>query len=193
MKMNMSRFLNCSFAWAVALTVLAAASPVLAADKTEDQLIADLSSPKESVVTDALMGLEKKYPTSTKALPMMKKLLADDRMKVRRKAARVIGILHAPVDSNDVKAICTLLKSSDPATVTDGLKSLRGLKAPEAVPDVVALLKSSDTHLMRDACRTLAVIGNKDVIPSIEPLLNYPLPAVQKDAQDAIAALKSKS
>jgi len=39
----------------------------------------------------------------------------------------------------------------------------------------------------------LAVLGNKDLIPSIEPLLKHPEPAVQKDALDAIATLRSKS
>jgi len=46
---------------------------------------------------------------------------------------------------------------------------------------------------MRGACRTLAVLGNKDLIPSIEPLLKDPDPAVQKDAQNAISELQSKS
>jgi hypothetical protein len=39
----------------------------------------------------------------------------------------------------------------------------------------------------------LAVIAGKDAIPQIEPLLTFPDPAVQKDAQDAIAVLKAKS
>ena len=53
--------------------------------------------------------------------------------------------------------------------------------------------KSYDTHVIRDACRTLTVLANKDVIPSIEPLLTHPDKAVQKDAQDAIYALRAKS
>jgi HEAT repeat protein len=61
------------------------------------------------------------------------------------------------------------------------------------VPDILPFLKNSDTYLVRDACRTLAVIGTKDLIPQIEPLLTHPEAAVQKDARDAIAALKSKS
>jgi hypothetical protein len=60
------------------------------------------------------------------------------------------------------------------------------------VPDIKPLLNHANSHIIRDACRTLAVIGNKDVIPKIEPLLKNPEPAVQKDAQDAIVALKAK-
>ena len=55
----------------------------------------------------------------TKALPTIKKLLTDSRVKVRRKAARVLGAVHAEVDQDDVKNICALLKSSDPEEVTD--------------------------------------------------------------------------
>ena len=175
------------------LAMLAIASPVLAAEKSEDHLIADLASPKEAVVTTALLKLEKGYPTSTKAFPTMKKLLTDSRSAVRRKAARVLGALHADVDQTDIKAITALLKGTSAEEITDGLKALRGLKAPEAVPEITPFLKHANTHLIRDACRTLAVLGNKDLIPSIEPLLKHPEPAVQKDALDAIATLRSKS
>jgi HEAT repeat protein len=113
--------------------------------------------------------------------------------KVRRKAARVLGILHADVDQTDLKNICALLEASDPAEVMDGLKALRGLKASETVPQILPLLKHSNTGVLRDACRTLAVLGNKDVIPSIEPLLKHSHAAVKKDAQDAIFLLQSKS
>ena len=123
----------------------------------------------------------------------MKKLLTDPRLKVQRKAARVLGVLHAPVDQTDINNICTLLKSTNTDTITDGLKALRGLTAPSAVPDILPLLDHSNSHIIRDACRTLAVLGNKDLIPKIEPLLKNPQPAVQKDAQDAIMALRSKS
>jgi len=173
-------------AMAFSPTVTSAAPP------TEAALIADLASPKEGTVTSALQGLEKNYPTSTTAFPTIKKLLADPRNKVARKAARVLGSLHAPVDATDIKNIDALLKSTDVDTITDGLKALRGLDAPSAVPDIVPLLNHSNSHIIRDACRTLAVIGNKDLIPKIEPLLKNPEPAVQKDAQDAIVALKAK-
>src|SRR6267142_5027973 len=107
----------------VVLGLFANVSPAHA--KTEDQLIQELSSPNAGNVTDALQELEKKYPNSTKAVPAIKKLLSDPRQPVRRKAARVIGAIHAQVDDNDIKQICALLKSPAPSEVIDGLKSLR--------------------------------------------------------------------
>ncbi|HWN97570.1 MAG TPA: HEAT repeat domain-containing protein, partial [Methylomirabilota bacterium] len=140
-------------------------SPVLAAEKTEDQLIADLDSPQVKVVNGALLKLEKLHPTSTKAFPKMKKLLADSRPEVRRKAGRVFGALHADLDKEDIKLIAAMLRAPDAQEQMDALKSLRGLKAPETVPDILPLLKSPAPNIVRDACRTLAVLGNKDTIP----------------------------
>jgi len=179
--------------WTLVLALVALASPVSAKDKSEDELIADLASSTETKVTDALLQLEKHYPTSTKAFPTMKKLLTDPRVKVRRKAARVLGVLHAEVSQEDIKKVCALLKGSDPQEVLDGLKSLRGLKAPDAVAEILPLLKSATPNVIRDACRTLAVLGSKDTIPALEPLLKHPQANVQKDAQDAIFALRAKS
>jgi HEAT repeat protein len=182
-----------SFIGMMALAVLAFSTTIsLAAPPTEASLIANLASPKEGIVIDALSGLEKNYPTSTNAFPAMKKLLPDPRIKVARKSARVLGVLHAPVDETDITNICALLKSTDLDTITDGLKALRGLDAPSAVPEITPLLNHPNSHIVRDACRTLAVIGDKSLIPQIEPLLKNPEPAVQKDAQDAIVALKAK-
>lgn len=166
-----------------------------AAQKSEDDLIAELASPNVTKVEAALQNLEKHYPTSTKALPQIKKLLTDDRPRVRRKAARVLGALHAEVSKEDVKAICELLKSQNPDEAIDGLKALRGLKAPQAVEQIIPILKETNRHpnVIRDACRTLAVLGDKSVIREIEPLLNSPNAAIKKDAQDAIFALKAKS
>jgi HEAT repeat protein len=168
-------------------------APVLGAPPTEDRLIADLASPNEKKVVDALLKLEKEYPNSTKAFPTMKALLKDSRPKVRRKAARVLGVLHAEVDADNVKAICALLKAQDTQEIIDGLKALRGLKAPESVAEILPLLKHSHPNVIRDSCRTLAVLGNKDLIPSIEPLLKHPNAAVVKDAQDALFILRGKS
>lgn len=182
-----------TFIGTLALAALAFSTTISpAAPPTEASLIASLSLPKEGTVTSALQGLEKNYPTSTNAFPQMKKLLADPRIAVARKAARVLGVLHAPVDQTDIANICKLLRSPDVDTITDGLKALRGLDAPSAVPEITPLLTHPNSHIVRDACRTLAVIGNKSVIPQIEPLLKSPEPAVQKDAQDAIMALKAK-
>lgn len=159
----------------------------------EDELIARLNSPHAYDVAHAMVALEKDYPQSTKALPVIKQLLRDPRRDVRCKAARVLGRLHADVNQDDITAICALLRSRDTKEVQDGLQALRGLKAPSAVPEVLLVLKSTDEHNIRDACRTLAVLADKDVIPSIEPLLQHPDLAVQKDASLAISKLRSKS
>ncbi|MEJ0090243.1 MAG: HEAT repeat domain-containing protein [Limisphaerales bacterium] len=183
-----------SFIGMLVLTTLALSQMISSAGPaTEASLIADLSSSKQGTVTDALQKLEKEYPTSTNAHDAIKKLLADPRPKVARKAARVLGAVHAPVDQKDIDNICALLKSSNVDEVTDGLKALRGLNAPSAVPQILPVLKSPTPNLVRDACRTLAVLGDKSLIPTIEPLLKDPNPKVQKDAQDAIFALKAKS
>ncbi len=160
--------------------------------KTEAEYIADLASPKKGVVTDAMLGIERNYPTSTQGIAEIKKMLTDPRPEVRQKAARVLGALHSDVSAEDLKNIAALLKSSNKNEVLDGLKALRGLKAESTVPDILPLLNNPDKNIMRDACRTLAVIGNKSNIPAIEPLLQNPDSAVKKDAQDAIFALKNK-
>ena len=172
--------------------VLNPSTPLFAATTAEDKLITELSSPNEVFVSKALLELEKQYPTSTKAFPAAKKLLTDSRLTVQRKAARYLGALHAKLDGAEIDSICAFLKSSDPKVVMDGLKTLRGLDAPQTVPQILPCLKNSDPYVMRDACRTLAVLGNKDAIPAIEPLLQNPNPKVQKDAQDAIHALQTK-
>jgi HEAT repeat protein len=184
---------KCGLIGVAALAVLTLASPASAREKTEDELIAELHYPDPDKVAEAMQHLEKQFPTSTKAFPTIKKLLADPREKVRRKAARVLGALHAEVDSANLKDICALLKSSDNNEVIDGLKSLRGLKAASTVPEILPLLHHSHPNVIRDACRTLAVLGDKSTIPSLEPLLTHPNAAVEKDAQDAIYTLKSKS
>ena len=191
----MTRMTQRSFIIALALGVLTlTTSQVQAAkEKTEEQLIADLASPKEDVVSDAMLKIEKQFPTSTKAIPEIKKYLGDNRAKVRRKAARVIGVLHADVTSAEIKSICGLLKATEQREVMDGLIALRGLKATEALPEILPLLNHGSPGVIRDACRTVAVLGGKEHIARIEPLLKHADPKVQKDAQDALFALKAKS
>lgn len=181
-----------SFVWMLILALVALAAPLRAAAASEDKLIADLDSSIPTTVTAALQKLEKEYPTSTKAFPKIKQLLSDKREKVRRKAARVLGVLHAEVSTDDLKAITAMLKATDPQEVIDGLKSLRGLKAAGVLPEVLPLLKHSTPNVVRDACRTVAVFGTKENIPALEPLLNHPVAAVKSDAQDAIFQLKAK-
>ena len=170
--------------------------------KTEATWIADLSSKSEGTVTTALGKLEdelKVQDEATKdaspAIPAIRKLLTDPRKPVVRKAARVLGVIHARVTDEDMKNIAVLLSDKDFGVVIDGLKALRGLgaQAKSTVPQIVPLLQHKQINVKRDACRTLAVVGNKDVIPSIQPLLQSPDAAVKKDAADAIAELKDKS
>lgn len=185
----MKSSLKCVLALAVAGLVLATSAS--AKDKSETELIADLSSPKPGVVTDALQQIEKKYPTSAPAIAKTKQLLTDNRPAVRRKAARVLGVLHTDLTAQEMQSVVALLKG-DPQEQMDGLKALRGLKAQSTIPDILPMLKSATPNVVRDACRTLAVLGNKDVIPSLEPLLSSPNKGVAKDAQDAIFTLKNK-
>ncbi len=188
----MKNFCRWILAGALMSLVFNTTMPLFAGNASEDKLIAELSSPNEKIVEKALLLLEKQYPTSTAALPAARKLLADARPMVQRKAARYLGAVHAKLDDADLKSICALLASADSKTVMDGLKALRGLEATQTVPQILPCLKNSDHYVMRDACRTLAVLGNKDAIPAIEPLLKDADPKVQKDAQDAIFALQAK-
>jgi|ERR1041385_1445294 HEAT repeat protein len=173
--------------------ILLAPASVLAGPKTEDELIAELDNPNAERVASTMLAIEKQYPNSTKSFPKLKAFLKDSRPKVRRKAARVLGSLHADVDKENLKDIVALTKSADPDEAIDGLKALRGLKAADTIPDIKACLNSPTPNVIRDACRTIAALGSKSDIPAIEPLLNHKSAAVQKDAQDAIFALKSKS
>ena len=184
--MNFGRLLL--LAWGFFMVPLLWAKP----PQTESQILAELSSPKEDVVASALQKIEKQFPDSPTAIAAVKKSLDDKRMKVKRKAARVLGIVHAEVTAEEIASICTLLKATDPETLIDGAKALRGLKAPSAIPDLIPLLKHSHKNVVRDACRTLAVLGDKSLVPTIKPLLEYPDLAVQKDAADAISILKEK-
>jgi HEAT repeat protein len=178
---------------ALALSIAAIAFPLAltAAEKAEEQVLKELDSPNAKVVVPALQQLEKKYPTSAAGLAKAKQLLADQRPEVRRKAARVLGVLHTELNDAELKNVVALLKGEDQEQM-DGLKALRDLRAKSTVADVVPLLKDPTPNVIRDACRTLAVIGTKDHVADIEPLANHPNPAVKKDAQDAIFALKNK-
>jgi HEAT repeat protein len=168
-------------------------SSALASKKTEEELIAQLASPDEGKVTSALQDLEKGYPESKTAQAAVVSKLKDPREKVQRKAARVLGAIHAPVDRKILADITPLLKSPNKDAVIDGLKALRGLDSKAAVPEMLALLASPDENIKRDTCRTLAEVGDASLVPKIEPLLNDPNKKVQEDARDAISRLKSRS
>ena len=177
----------------IAAVLVASALPVLAGPpKTEEQLIADLDSPKEKIVYAALQDMERQFPTSAPGLAKIKTLLTDPRPMVHEKAARVLGALHTELTDAELKSITTMLDSADKKEVMEALKALRGLKAQSAIPKIETLLQHADPNVKRDACRTLAVIGDKSVVKSIQPLLNDPDKGVVKDANDAIFTLNAK-
>jgi len=160
--------------------------------KTEEQVIAALASPNEDVVAEAMMTIEKKYPNSSAGVAEIKKYLGDNRAKVRRKAARVLGVLHADVTQAELDQICAMFKSSETREVTDALIALRGLKAQSVLPQIRDMLKDGRPNVLRDTCRTLAVLGSKDDIARIQPLTKSENSAVAKDARDAIFKLEAK-
>jgi len=176
---------------ALGALVLAVALPLFAGERSENELLADLASPKARVVVKALLDIQRQYPTDANAQTQIKLLLNDDRPTVKRKAARVLGALNADVSETDLKSIATLL-DGDKGDIEDGLKALRGLKAQSTIPKIIPLLQNPDKNIKRDVCRTLAVLGDKRLVPSIQPLLTDPDPAVEKDAADAISILKEK-
>jgi len=175
------------------LALLAVAIPVMARQpKTEAQLVADLDSPKDKVVINAIQDIEKNYPASATGVARIKALLADPRQSVVRKAAWMLGTTHAEVNETDLKNIAALLDATEKPAVLDGLKSLRGLKAQSTIPKIIPLLQNPDLNIKRDSMRTLAVLGDKNLVPAIQPFLTFPDLAVQKDAADAITILKEK-
>lgn len=191
----MKKMTSRSFIVTVAAAVCALGIFSAAAGKvlTEDELIAELAGPNADKVATAMLHLEKQFPTSARALSEIKKLLTDSREKVRRKAGRVLGALHAEVSAADLANITAMLRAASSQEVMDALKSLRGLKAESALPQILPLLQSADIGVVRDACRTVAVLGSKANIPALEPLLTHADTKVQKDAKDAIFTLQSKS
>jgi len=192
--------------WGVLCLAFLAASPRLRASghenatpmkgKTEADFIQDLAPTNEAgKIVDAIGGLEKLHgadASCTNSIRALKSLLADSREPVRRKAARVLGVFHAPMDAADIQLVCAQLRASDWREVQSGLKALRDLNCSAAVPDILPCLKHINPYVVRDACRTLAVVATKAVVPGIEPLVNSPDPKVREDAQNAIAILNAR-
>jgi HEAT repeat protein len=186
----------------LALVILASYSSSAAPSKSEADLIYMLKSPNYKDVIDALDRLPKWYPYSTNAVAVIKEILVlrapvyspyEPKNIVTRKAARALGNYHATLTPDELKVIYELFMAPhDPDSIMDGLKALRGMHAPEAVPQILPMLRDPNTHVVRDACRTLAVLGNRDIIPYIQPLLAHPAGDVRADAKDAIAKLQVK-
>jgi hypothetical protein len=144
-----------------------------------------VSSNAASNVVDEKAGHRDKSPAMNQATMVSHEYLV-------RKAARALGNYHAILDTDDLDVIYGFLGARDPDVVMDGLKTLRGLPAPQAVPKILPLLKDENHNVIRDACRTLAVLGDADTIPFIEPLLKDNRYDVSRDAQDAINKLRAK-
>lgn len=174
----------------VALILLLAAA--CGAPRQESDLLTALGSPDAAVVVEALAELERGYPGSQVAQRRMIDLVGDGRPPVRRKAARVLGAIRAPVDAATVAAIGAMLGSSDRHEVIDALKALREMPSRSEVPRMLPLLKHADEHVVRDACRTLAVIADAAVVADIEPLLASGNEAIREDARAAIAKLRNR-
>jgi len=164
----------------------------LSPESATAKIMAGLAAADPRVVLNALDDLQEQKPTATNAFASVRKLLNDPRPSVRRKSARVLGELKAPVTADDIDAICRMLNSFDVGEAGDALKSLRGLNAPQAIPKIRPFLQSQRLVLVREACRTLATLGGKDLIPDIEPLLKHPNAEVRRDAQSALTALRAK-
>lgn len=189
LKMTKRSFLIAFTALALAGTTMTA----VAKEKTEAQLIADLASPQEKIVVAAMLKLERQHAGSAAAIGEIKKYLTDERSAVRRKAARVLGAVHAEVTPEELQKICALLKAKDHREIMDGLIALRGLKAAAVLSEITPLLQHETPNVIRDACRTIAVLGNNSHVPLLEPLTSHANAAVQKDARDAIFKLSDKS
>lgn len=174
----------------VFLAAAVAAAPGALGAKTSAQLLSELSSPREGVVTSALQELEDLHPEVAATDATVRALTKDPRPAVKCKAARVLGALHADVGADVIEAIASLLDANEPKTVLEGLKALRGLRASSTVPKMIPLLKSTDEHIPRDACRTLAVLGDASVIPQLESLLSSTNPKLRYDAYVAINAIR---
>jgi hypothetical protein len=75
----------------------------------------------------------------------------------------------------------------------DGLIAVCGLKAVEALPEIVPLLNHAAPCVISDACPTVEVLGGgKEQLEVIEPLIEHGKHKVQRDSQDAILTLKVK-
>lgn len=131
--------------------VLALSLPAWAQKHPEDWLVAQLDSPDGSKVVDAMKELEKQYPESPRAIAKMTELLKDRRDEVKQKAARVLGALHVKLADNTIADVIALLSSPNRGVVINGLKAIRDLNAPAAVPAILPLLQGKDSNVKRDA------------------------------------------
>jgi hypothetical protein len=113
---------------------------------------------------------------------------------VVREVARALGNYHITPTDEDLSIIFNqLVESHDTDTAMDGLKALRGMNAPNAVPMLIPLLEDGNVHVLRDTIRTLGVLGDESTIKHLEPFMHYPRIDVVSDAEKAIKSLKAQS
>lgn len=200
----------------IGLAALLAVAPASFAKQSEADLLAMLHSGDYFSMCTALETLPNAYPNSTNAVASIKGILRSNEVLVvtkkilgteernhafylremphvmtARAAVRSLGEYHATINDEELAIINTqLLHSRDEEAAMDGLKGLRGMKAPQAVPMILPLLEDHNAHVARDAIRTLAVLGDKSVIPYLTPLLHHPVHAdIGWDAAKAISKL----
>jgi HEAT repeat protein len=147
--------------------------------------------PEDSLMK-TLVAIEEEFPDSAAAAPKVLALLRDERVKVRRKAVRVLGVLQPNLDAPGLADVTRMLASPDTAEVVDALKGLGGLYAPASIPSILPLLASPNEHVKREACRTLALVADRSVLARIEPLTKDPIKDVRNDAEGAVAQLRRK-
>ncbi len=160
--------------------------------RDEPQLMTALNSPDPDVVVEALSEIEDVGYASTSAQRRIIELVKDSRPEVRRRSARVLGAIHAPVDAATVAAIGAMLESRDDGEVVDALKALRGMPSRSEIPRMLPLLKHPDEHVVRDTCRTLGAVADAAVVPDLEPLLKSRNEEIRADAQAALAKLRHR-
>lgn len=184
--------MNCCFLSSALAILLAGSSDALAGKlRSELQLMADLApTNSESVILDCLDQVINTRDSGT--ILQLRVLLTDSRSEVRRRAAYAFSKVGASATAADLKAICAMLKATEPDEVEDCLDVLRRLKARAAVPEILLVLKSDNAANVRDACQTLALLADQDAIPHLEPLLQHKSSAVRKDAKAAITTLQAK-
>jgi len=172
--------------------LLLAVAGEAAATKEEFVFAALAGVQDEEDVIAVLARIESEVPDSTLAAAKVAPFLHDERLKVRRKAVRTLGILPFRLDAAALADVAKMLASSSPDEVTDALRGIRWLYSQATIPLVLPLLGNADEHVKREACRTLAIVGDRSVAEKIEPLLKDPVADTREDAEAAIAQLRRK-
>jgi HEAT repeat protein len=134
-------------------------------------------------------ALGKFGPAAAEAIPDLKALLGDSRLRAEAAVALVrIDPAQAPAA---VAALRERLRTPLPAEQRLALVTLQRIGPPghAAVPNIISLLQESPLQV--DALRALAAIGPeaRDAIPSILPLLRDRAEEVHNAARDALSRM----